>query len=240
MKLGTHEIHNPIVLGPMAGVTDWAFRSICAELGANVTITEMVSSRALVYQDKKSAALLKKNPGSLCGAQIFGNDPQIMAQAAQRALDISGKGSQRLDCVVIIVGSCIFSRLLQKPCRLFIEPFFFFLRSDGGFDVSFLLHSFALTVLHCRTNDRNQYKNKCETGNDHRQIGFFENIHSGPSSSTGIYRAGFIVLHFVHGNTTFLWIQYTLKKLKLQEISFFYSMIIKPKGILFSKGAVVW
>lgn len=90
MKLGTHEIHNPIVLGPMAGVTDWAFRSICAELGANVTITEMVSSRALVYQDKKSAALLKKNPGSLCGAQIFGNDPQIMAQAAQLALDISG------------------------------------------------------------------------------------------------------------------------------------------------------
>lgn len=90
MKLGIYEIENPVFLGPMAGVTDWAFRSICAELGANVTVTEMVSSRALVYQDKKSAALLKKNAGSLCGAQIFGNDPQIMAQAAQLALDISG------------------------------------------------------------------------------------------------------------------------------------------------------
>ena len=61
MKLGAFEIEKPLILGPMAGVTDWAFRSICAELGANMTITEMVSSRALVYKDKKSAALLRKN-----------------------------------------------------------------------------------------------------------------------------------------------------------------------------------
>lgn len=90
MQLGSHEIEYPLFLGPMAGVTDWAFRSVCAQLGANVTVTEMVSSRALVYQDKKSAALLRKNPGSVCGAQIFGNDPEIMAQAARLALDISG------------------------------------------------------------------------------------------------------------------------------------------------------
>jgi tRNA-dihydrouridine synthase B len=74
----------------MAGVTDWAFRTICAELGAGITVTEMVSSRALVYKDKKSAALLRKNEGSICGAQIFGNDPEIMAQGAQLALEISG------------------------------------------------------------------------------------------------------------------------------------------------------
>ncbi len=90
MKLGSYEIENPLILGPMAGVTDWAFRTICARLGANVTVTEMVSSRALVYKDKKTAALLRKNEGSLCGAQIFGNDPQIMAQGAQLALEISG------------------------------------------------------------------------------------------------------------------------------------------------------
>jgi len=77
-------------LGPMAGVTDWAFRTVCSEQGAGITVTEMVSSRALVYQDKKSEALLKKNPGSICGAQIFGNDPRIMAQAAGLALEISG------------------------------------------------------------------------------------------------------------------------------------------------------
>jgi len=90
MKIGGFDINEPIVLGPMAGVTDWAFRTICAELGANVTITEMVSSRALVYKDKKSAALLRKNEGSLCGAQIFGNDPEIMAEGARLALEISG------------------------------------------------------------------------------------------------------------------------------------------------------
>ena len=89
MRIGYLEVANPLVLGPMAGVTDWAFRTVCAELGANITVTEMVSSRALVYKDKKSAALLKKNAGSVCGAQIFGNDPQIMAQAAQLALEIS-------------------------------------------------------------------------------------------------------------------------------------------------------
>ncbi len=90
MHIGSIEIENPLFLGPMAGVTDWAFRVVCAEQGANITVTEMVSSRALVYRDKKSAALLKKNPGSVCGAQIFGNDPAIMAEAAQLALEISG------------------------------------------------------------------------------------------------------------------------------------------------------
>lgn len=90
MKIGNLEVKDPIVLGPMAGVTDWAFRTVCAEQGANITVTEMVSSRALVYKDKKSAGLLKKNEGSLCGAQIFGNDPQVMAEGARLALEISG------------------------------------------------------------------------------------------------------------------------------------------------------
>ena len=90
MHIGNLQVNNPIILGPMAGVTDWAFRTICARMGANITVTEMVSSRALVYKDQKSAKLLRKNEGSLCGAQIFGNDPEIMAQAAVLALEISG------------------------------------------------------------------------------------------------------------------------------------------------------
>ena len=81
---------NPLFLAPMAGVTDWAFRTICARLGAGVTVTEMVSSRALCYKDAKSAKLLRKNEGSVCGAQIFGNDPGIMAKGAVLALEISG------------------------------------------------------------------------------------------------------------------------------------------------------
>ena len=90
MNIGNIEVKNPVFLAPMAGVTDWAYRTICAELGAGVTVTEMVSTRALVYKDKKSAKLLRKNEGSVCGAQIFGNDPEIMAEGARLALEISG------------------------------------------------------------------------------------------------------------------------------------------------------
>jgi len=90
MKIGNIQVDNPLFLAPMAGVTDWAFRTICARLGAGVTVTEMVSSRALCYKDQKSAKLLRKNEGSVCGAQIFGNDPDIMAKGAVLALEISG------------------------------------------------------------------------------------------------------------------------------------------------------
>ena len=90
MNIGTISVENPLFLAPMAGVTDWAFRTICAQLGAGVTVTEMVSSRALVYKDKKTAKLLRKNEWSICGAQIFGNDPDTMAEGARLALEISG------------------------------------------------------------------------------------------------------------------------------------------------------
>ena len=90
MRIGNLQVDKPLFLAPMAGVTDWAFRTMCARLGAGVTVTEMVSSRALVYRDQKSAKLLRKNEGSLCGAQIFGNDPDIMAEGARLALEISG------------------------------------------------------------------------------------------------------------------------------------------------------
>ena len=90
MKLGNLEITGDLMLAPMAGVTDLAFRTICAELGAAVTVTEMVSSRALIYQDKKSRSLLHKTPIGVCGAQIFGNDPSVMADGAVLALEASG------------------------------------------------------------------------------------------------------------------------------------------------------
>ena len=90
MRVGQLEIPGMLALAPMAGVTDLAFRTVCAEMGADMTVTEMVSSRALVYQDKKSRGLLKKNEGSICGVQIFGNDPAIMAEAAGMAIEYSG------------------------------------------------------------------------------------------------------------------------------------------------------
>ena len=79
-----------LILAPMAGVTDWAYRTIAAAYGADITVTEMVSSRALCYGDKKTLQLLRKNEGSVCGVQIFGNDPDMMARGARIALEKSG------------------------------------------------------------------------------------------------------------------------------------------------------
>ncbi len=91
MKIQDVTIETPLFLAPMAGVTDLAFRKICRELGAGATVTEMVSSRALIYQDKKSNQILRLSEDEHPSAvQIFGNDPEIMAQAAVLALERSG------------------------------------------------------------------------------------------------------------------------------------------------------
>ena len=91
MKIGNIEITSRLSLAPMAGVTDLAFRKICSELGAGLTTTEMVSSKALCYQDKKSRGLLKLFDGEHpAAAQIFGSDPVCMAEAAVIAAEISG------------------------------------------------------------------------------------------------------------------------------------------------------
>ena len=75
----------------MAGVTDLAFRTICRELGAGYTITEMVSAKALCYQDKKSIPLLRLGDGEHpCAAQIFGSDEKCMEEAAATAGEVSG------------------------------------------------------------------------------------------------------------------------------------------------------
>ena len=91
MKIGTVEVPSQLVLAPMAGVTDLAFRLICRELGAGLTVTEMVSAKARCYQDKKSRGLLKLSPGEHpASAQIFGSDPVCMAEAACIAAEVSG------------------------------------------------------------------------------------------------------------------------------------------------------
>ena len=90
MQLGSITIPEGAVLAPMAGVTDYAFREICASLGAVATVTEMVSAKALCYGDKKTASLLRRNPDLPCGAQIFGSEPEIMAKGAALAYSLSG------------------------------------------------------------------------------------------------------------------------------------------------------
>ncbi len=88
MKIKDIEFENNIFLAPMAGIADRAFRELCINFGAGYTVTEMVSSKGLTMGDKKSSELLTlgeiENPA---GAQIFGDDPQIMAEAAVKCLD---------------------------------------------------------------------------------------------------------------------------------------------------------
>lgn len=91
MKIGTVTISSRLALAPMAGVTDLAFRRICAEQGAGLTCTELVSAKALCYQDQKSRTLLKLFDGEHpAAAQIFGSDPVCMAEAAVIAAEVSG------------------------------------------------------------------------------------------------------------------------------------------------------
>ena len=91
MNIGRVYVPSQLVLAPMAGVTDLAFRQICSELGAGLPVTEMVSAKALCYQDRKSRGLLKRFPGEHpASVQIFGSDPVCMAEAACLAAEISG------------------------------------------------------------------------------------------------------------------------------------------------------
>ena len=119
MYIGDVFIPNPLVLAPMAGVTDLAFRRVCRELGAGLTVTEMVSAKALCYQDRKSRGLLKLGPGEHpVSAQIFGSDPVCMAEAAQIALEISGADilDINMGCPVgKVVGNGDGSALMKDP-----------------------------------------------------------------------------------------------------------------------------
>lgn len=91
MRIGDVEITGRLVLAPMAGVTDAAFRHVCRRHGAALTYTEMVSARALTYGDKKTKALLQTIGGDgPVAAQIFGHEPEVMAGAAPIARKISG------------------------------------------------------------------------------------------------------------------------------------------------------
>ena len=91
VKIGSIELRGNLTLAPMAGVTDFAFRRVCRNLGAALTTTEMVSAKALVYKDEKTRSLLYipevEHP---CAAQIFGHEPEVMAEAAVMAREISG------------------------------------------------------------------------------------------------------------------------------------------------------
>ncbi len=88
MNIKDVEFNSIAFLAPMAGMADMAFRELCADYGAGYTVTEMVSSKGLTMGDKKSAMLLTlgEREGK-AGAQIFGDNPEIMAEAAVKCLE---------------------------------------------------------------------------------------------------------------------------------------------------------
>lgn len=88
MNIKNVEFNSIAFLAPMAGMADMAFRELCADYGAGYTVTEMVSSKGLTMGDKKSAMLLTLGERERkAGAQIFGDNPEIMAVAAVKCLE---------------------------------------------------------------------------------------------------------------------------------------------------------
>lgn len=85
MQIGNVTIEVPYILAPMAGVTDLPFRLLCKEQGAGLLCMEMISAKALQYQNKNTRALLSIHPEEYpVSLQLFGSDPKIIAEQAKR------------------------------------------------------------------------------------------------------------------------------------------------------------
>ena len=85
LRIGNVEIEKPLLLAPMAGVTDLPFRLLCKEQGAGLVCTEMVSAKAILYKNKNTGLLMaideRERPAAL---QLFGCEPETMAEAARQ------------------------------------------------------------------------------------------------------------------------------------------------------------
>lgn len=113
------EIPSRLSLGPMAGVTDIAFRKICREMGCGLTYTEMISSKALCYQDKKTRVLMRlgddEHPAAV---QLFGSEPDCMAVAAEKVTELENP-----DIIDINMG-CPVGKVIKSGdgSALMLEP----------------------------------------------------------------------------------------------------------------------
>ena len=144
LRIGSFELSNPFVLAPLAGISDAVMRGLCAEMGASLTTSEMVSAKGIYYGDKNTSRLLyipeKSGPTAI---QIFGSEPDVMAYAVEKlnglenvSLDINmgcpvpkvvrnGDGSALLknpEHVYDIVRACVDSS--EKPVTVKIRKGF--------------------------------------------------------------------------------------------------------------------
>ena len=91
VSIGGVTIGGRLCLAPMAGVADAAFRAVCRDEGAAYAVSEMISAKALMLQDAKTRTLMYRFPGDVpLAVQLFGSEPEVMADAAKKARDISG------------------------------------------------------------------------------------------------------------------------------------------------------
>ena len=126
MRIGTVEIQGRAALAPMAGVADRAFRKICVDYGAGYVVGEMVSCKGLCFQDAKSRELLRLDDEERPAAvQLFGDDPDIMARAAELAMEYRPDVNDiNMGCPAPkIAGNHCGSALMREPdlCRRIVQ-----------------------------------------------------------------------------------------------------------------------
>ena len=120
MKIGTLQLDNPVILAPMAGITDLPYRLIMKRFGAALVFTEMVSANGLCYGGTGSFELLRSDPAEQpLGVQLFGDDPQRLAAAARMVEATAAVIDLNCGCPVRkVVGSGAGSALLRDPLRV--------------------------------------------------------------------------------------------------------------------------
>lgn len=117
MNIGNITLENPIITAPMAGVTSRAFREILKEMGAGLVTTEMVSAKALCYENKQSLQLLELEEKQPISVQLCGHEPDVMAKAAKMAV-VRGAAIIDINCgcpAPKIVKNGDGARLLETP-----------------------------------------------------------------------------------------------------------------------------
>ncbi len=120
MKIGSLQLDNPVILAPMAGITDLPYRLIMKRFGAALVFTEMVSANGLHYGGSATDELLHTTPEERpLGVQLFGDDPKILAEAARRVEAVADLIDLNCGCPVRkVVGSGAGSALLRDPAKL--------------------------------------------------------------------------------------------------------------------------
>ena len=113
-SIGETVLANGLMLAPMAGVTDAPCRAICRAHGADYTVTEMISAKALWYHDKKTAVLARISADEMpCAVQIFGSEPEIMAYAA-KVLSAPDTPCTRIPAAIDINMGCPMPKIVNN------------------------------------------------------------------------------------------------------------------------------